>query len=284
MENYTASGSTLLRARLKPNSTVLNMSSDSTDTSALLEVARLAARAGAEAALRFYHDPHIHVSEKGGAFRPEPVTEADLASEEAVLATIRAHRPDDSFLTEESGSSLQGGAYTWVIDPIDATANFAAHRKEWAVSVAVRDSSGTTQASCVLAPALEEEYWAVRNGGSYLNGLRLLCPKAPVHGSVLELGAGRGARSLLGDVVAAALQVKMDVRRSGCASLGICRVASGVLGSMYAPDLFEWDTAAALLVASEAGASYAHIGPVLLVSNPEALDSLKAVIAPFFPL
>jgi len=50
-----------------------------------------------------------------------PVTDADKASEEAIRALLKSHRPDDGIVGEEFGTDGVGADRYWVIDPIDGT-------------------------------------------------------------------------------------------------------------------------------------------------------------------
>src|SRR5215510_12526883 len=54
------------------------------------------------------------------------VTAADLASERVIAQAIRARHPTHSIIAEETGCDLRGSDYTWVVDPLDGTSNFAA--------------------------------------------------------------------------------------------------------------------------------------------------------------
>jgi myo-inositol-1(or 4)-monophosphatase len=66
-----------------------------------------------------------------------------------------------------------------------------------------------------------------------------------------------------------------DVRRSGCPSLDICHVASGVLDGFYECGLGPWDITAAAAVAEAAGARVSLLrsnvfpDPFLVVANAE---------------
>ncbi len=75
--------------------------------------------------------------EKGVA---DLVTDADLASQEAVRRTIEAEFPSHAFLGEEHPASLgQVGddEFTWIVDPLDGTTNYVHGYPHYAVSVAL---------------------------------------------------------------------------------------------------------------------------------------------------
>ena len=86
-----------------------------------LSVCETAARRAGELVLaRFRTD--VEVSLKG---RANVVTDADLASERLILDYVRGEYPDFGVLSEESAPVAGASPYTWVVDPIDGTRNFA---------------------------------------------------------------------------------------------------------------------------------------------------------------
>jgi len=54
------------------------------------------------------------------------VTEADIESEKLIIALIRERFPSHNIIAEESGFTNNNSEYTWIIDPLDGTSNFAA--------------------------------------------------------------------------------------------------------------------------------------------------------------
>src|SRR4029078_8194012 len=81
-----------------------------------------AVRAGAAELSRFFNKSFT-VSNKEGI--NNLVTEADHASEKAILDIIKREFPDHYILSEEAGEIIQDSSYKWIIDPIDGTVNFA---------------------------------------------------------------------------------------------------------------------------------------------------------------
>src|SRR5438874_8701370 len=99
-----------------------------------LEMAELAARAGAAAILSFYRRDDVRVE-----IKPDnsPVTEADLAANGAIIALIRGAFPDDAILSEElpdDGARL-GERRAWIIDPLDGTRDFIARTDHFSAHV-----------------------------------------------------------------------------------------------------------------------------------------------------
>ncbi len=98
-----------------------------------------------------------------------PVTEADRAVEEAIKHLLKDKRPTDSIIGEEygnSGENLHGkGSRTWIIDPIDGTANFMRGVPVWATLIALA-VDGKPVVSVVSAPAMGRRWWAAPGVGA----------------------------------------------------------------------------------------------------------------------
>ncbi len=93
-----------------------------------------------------------------------PVTDADRAVESALKAMLAQERPDDALIGEEFGST-GGGKRTWIIDPIDGTANFMRGVPVWAALIALA-IDGKPVVSVVSAPALGRRWWAAPGAGA----------------------------------------------------------------------------------------------------------------------
>lgn len=67
---------------------------------------------------------HSQVGKYDRKSATDPVTETDHAVEAMVFGAIRAKYPAHSFIGEESASGVEWtDAPTWIVDPIDGTAN-----------------------------------------------------------------------------------------------------------------------------------------------------------------
>src|SRR5215212_8026090 len=132
-----------------------------------------------ERELAFAHDVADRAGEIGLAYfrggfevmtKPDrsPVTEADLAIEAMVRERIEDSYPQDDILGEEQGGADRGGR-TWILDPIDATTNFALRIPVWGTLLALR-VEGDLKVAVVSAPAIGERYAAIRGAGATMNG------------------------------------------------------------------------------------------------------------------
>src|SRR5699024_10004787 len=108
----------------------------------------------------------LHVNSKPDR---TPVTDADLAVEDAVRAELAEHRPQDHVIGEERGGDWQDGR-CWVLDPIDGTKNFLRGVPVWASLLAlVRD--GRPEVAVISAPALGQRWWAMAGDGAWSNAV-----------------------------------------------------------------------------------------------------------------
>src|SRR5690348_17224297 len=105
----------------------------------LMGVCAEAARRGG-AVLRDAFGRRRTISYKGGI---DLVTDADHASEAALLAFLREGFPEAALLAEESGASGQAaGRLRFIVDPLDGTTNYAHGLPHFAVNVGVADERG----------------------------------------------------------------------------------------------------------------------------------------------
>lgn len=181
-----------------------------------------------------------------------PVSAADLEIDAMLRARLLQARPGFGWLSEESAASTDrlSAPATFVIDPIDGTRAFLAGEQGFAHALAVVRGGRTTTA-VVHLPMLEQTYSAELGRGAWLNGQPLAIP--------LRQGL-EGAR-----ILAARPQLAPELWPGGLprierhfrASLAwrLCLVAEGAFDAMLTlRDTWDWDIAAASLIAAEAGA------------------------------
>jgi myo-inositol-1(or 4)-monophosphatase len=224
------------------------------------------------------------------------VTEMDAAAEDLIRRRILAARPGDAVLGEEGGET-GGGSVRWIVDPLDGSVNYLYGLPSWAVSIAA-EVDGVVVAGVVSAPLLGSLYTAHLGGGAWLESgwvagrRQLTCNNgAELAGALVATGFGYAAerRAVQGRVVAGLLPLVRDIRRAGAAAVDLCCVASGQVDAYYERGLHEWDVAAGLLIATEAGALVGGLrgnpageamtiaaGPALFADLHDALVRLDA--------
>jgi myo-inositol-1(or 4)-monophosphatase len=264
---------------------------DTLDRDALLEIALAAARRAGALILDFLdggvgrEDLRSEATAKSSA--TDLVTRADRASEELIVETIRASRPDDGLFGEE-GSRVRGSTgVEWVIDPIDGTTNFVYGYPAFAVSIAASDQSGAL-VGVVYDPLHRETFSAKRGAGAFYNDLPIpeWTSSPPLAESLLATGFGYRPelRALQASLLAGVLPNVRDVRRGGSAALDLCSVALGRVDLYYEAGLGRWDREAGVLVATESGRIFCdHPGIIegentLVVAPPPLLAPLVELL------
>ncbi|HEX4726993.1 MAG TPA: inositol monophosphatase family protein, partial [Jatrophihabitans sp.] len=239
------------------------------------ELCRLAVRLAGQAGELMLSHRAAGFSVASKSSPTDVVTDADHAVEELLRAELARCRPGDAILGEEGGASSgtwlsehrardERGAersdglanpVRWLLDPIDGTVNFMLGLPHYAVSIAAQ-LHGRTVAGCVLNPVSGEQFRATLGGGSYLGDRRLIGPRrVPLAEAVVATGFGYdpGLRARQGEQVGRLLGRVGNLRRQGSAALDLCALAAGRVDCYYEGPLGEWDFAAGLLIAEEAG-------------------------------
>jgi myo-inositol-1(or 4)-monophosphatase len=119
-----------------------------------------AAQAGATVVRSRYGAALERFEKSAGDF----ATVADIEAERAVLDVLRAARPDDAVVGEESGrSGPDGNGRTWLVDPLCGTLNYAVRSMLVAVNVALR-VDGRTVVAAAADPFSDEVFWTAGTG------------------------------------------------------------------------------------------------------------------------
>ena len=215
----------------------------------------VARRAAAEAVLQIAgREGAERVREKG---RADLVTEVDEAAERTIIERIRTHFPDDRIVAEESAATTGGSGRRWFVDPVDGTTNYVHGHPFVCVSIGFVDEQGPA-AGVIHAPFLNEVYEAIRGGGAFLNGkpigvTRQSDPSRALLATGFPFKSGKGDPETYFRLVTDLLRASHGVRRAGSAALDLAYVAAGRVDAFFEPGLSPWDTAAGLLLVTEAG-------------------------------
>ncbi|MBB5706989.1 inositol monophosphatase family protein [Sphingopyxis panaciterrulae] len=192
-----------------------------------------------------------------------PVSDVDLAVDARLKAVLGAMVPEAGWLSEETADNADrlSRRAMWCVDPIDGTRDFIRGRPGWAVSVALV-VDGAPELGVLYAPALDELWVAQRGRGATLNGE--------------ALRASRRTRFDGARVPADSLpRIDRDlvmVTKPNSIALRIALVADDRADLVATLRWgFEWDVAAAALIAAEAGATVTDaFGAPLAFNTPRA--------------
>jgi myo-inositol-1(or 4)-monophosphatase len=192
------------------------------------------------------------------------VTEADLASEKAIISKIRSHYPDDVIYSEEAGLSHSyriPGDFIWIIDPLDGTTNFANGYPFYCVSIG-RGRFNTNGAievieAGILDGARSRMYYAKKGQGAYVDRkpIRVAQPRDFNKNFLVTGFYYMQGPELLRQIerFARVAEKCQTVRRDGAAALDLALVAEGIFDAFWETGLQPWDVAAGSLLVTEAG-------------------------------
>lgn len=212
-----------------------------------------ATQAGAAEIMRFFQQSFT-VSNKEGV--NNLVTEADHASEKAILSVIKRDFPAHQILAEESGALSQNSEFKWVIDPIDGTVNFAQGIPLNCVSIGI-EHKGDIVMAAVYNPHLNEFFFAEKGKGATLNDtpIRVSQKSVTLHSCLVTgfpytyINEPNGPLEVFERFV----RKGVPVRRLGSAAIDLCWVACGRFDGFFEQKLEPWDSAAGFLIVEEAG-------------------------------
>ena len=210
-----------------------------------------AARAGGKLLLEWAD--RFGVREKGPA---DMVTEADLASQQAIRELLIGRFPDHGFLGEEDlGQVTSESGYRWIVDPLDGTMNYVHRVPHYCVSIAL-ERRGKILVGTVYDPVAGDCFTAQAGGGAFLNGQRLRTSDVQQLSQALVVASfpPRVQRNSpeLAHFVNVLVQAQ-GMRRTGSAALNLCYVAAGRFDAFWATETHAWDIAAGMLLVQEAG-------------------------------
>jgi len=219
----------------------------------LLAVAVAAAQAGGEVLKRYF-----------GGLRPEEVSEkgvndwvsaADRASEDVILEMLHRLTPGIGVLAEESGRRGDAGL-SWVVDPLDGTANFVRRFPHFGVSVALVEDDRPLLGA-VFDPLRDDLFSAAAGKGAWRNGAPCRVSTRPgLAGSFLATGFPFRVHPVIDTYLAMFREVFLQsgaIRRPGAATLDLAHTAVGIFDGFFELALSPWDLAAGILLIRESG-------------------------------
>ncbi len=134
----------------------------------------IAVKAGKTALDYFGKLDSLNIQAKG---HQDMVTQADRNVETQIRQALAASYPLDGIVGEEHAPVTGSSGYTWVIDPIDGTANLVAGIPSWVVVIALVHNAKTV-AGVIHDPNHDNTYWAQAGGGALCNGAPIRVSKS----------------------------------------------------------------------------------------------------------
>ena len=213
------------------------------------------------------------------------LTEVDLLCEEFMISRIRERYPEDAILSEESGGEISPSGRTWLLDPLDGTANFSRSNPIFCACVSVVEGDEIKHAA-VAAPRLGDVYHASLGGGAFRDsggethplrvGKTEKLEHAFVGADVSFLSASKNPRK---EGILEVFRSCWQLRSLGSAGMRGAWLAAGYVDVSIGTRNTVWDYAPTALLVPEAGGrvtdltggTWAYDSDGLLASNNEAL-------------
>jgi histidinol-phosphatase len=228
--------------------------------------AALAAASEAAAIIRGHYAGAISARAKADG---SPVTDADIAAEQAIRALVASRFPGDGFYGEETAAERMDAEHLWLVDPIDGTKSFVRGYPMFSTQIAVMQR-GRLELGVSTAPVYGETAWAERGGGAFLGGERLSVSRiARLEEATLSTG---NLRSLAAGPRWAAfgrLVARLDRIRGFGDFLHYHLLAAGRIDAVLESDINILDIAALTVIVEEAGGRVTDLegAPIGLVSR-----------------
>lgn len=186
------------------------------------------------------------------------VSQADLAVQEKLGASLKQHWPDFVLLSEEQSDAERHSALqhlstgVWCLDPLDGTSNFVAGVPYYAISLAFLKEN-RVEAGLVYDPQRDECFTAQRGQGARLNGQPLPALPQPekLHQALALVDFKRLPTAMRQQLVTR--PPYKSQRSFGAVALDWCWLAAGRVHLYVHGQQNLWDYAAGQLVLTEAG-------------------------------
>lgn len=192
------------------------------------------------------------------------VTSSDLAVQNFLVERLSALIPGSGFICEEEGLQQYDREFTWVIDPIDGTANYARGIDSCCISVALKQGDDVVM-GVVYSPWRDEMYSAEKGCGAFLNGDPIHVSDRSMENSVMCCALSvytKQFSQVCSDIVLELYPQINDVRRFGSAAMELCYTAAGKCELYFEIRLQPWDVSAGILILEEAGGKASNLDGV----------------------
>jgi myo-inositol-1(or 4)-monophosphatase len=220
-----------------------------------------------------YFNTDIKVIEKSPN---NPVTEADFKADETLKSILLDKRPNYGWLSEETkdDGSRNKKDFVWIVDPIDGTRAFIKGLPHFSISVALIYKNKPVL-GIIYNPATKENFYAILGKGAFKNGN----PIEPTNNNKLEGAKILGDNGMFNSKLWPKKWPKMDIQQRNSIAYRIALVAAGEFdGAIATTPKNDWDIAAGMIIANEAGAIISdHKGNEYELNGALALQSSVVV-------
>lgn len=241
-----------------------------------LETAIKAAKAAEEVIMKHYGSAAVSLKADQSI-----VTIADKEAEKIISSIIRENFPTHAILGEEGGKSHGSEDFTWIIDPIDGTNNYARSIPAFGTLIALFHGKEILVGVSNM-PAMNEMVYAEQGKGAFCNG-------KPLHVSninqLAEAYLAYGGLKRFQAIGLASNLLELCAKMRGHRGFGDCwmyhLLAEGKVDIVLEAAVNIWDIAPGALIVKEAGGHVTDLAgkevdmntTSLLAANNEHLHS-----------
>ena len=224
------------------------------------------------------------------------VTSSDVAVENFLKESLSSILPGSGFIAEESDHNGTDTEYTWIIDPIDGTANYVRDLAGSGISVGLYRKMEPF-IGVVYNPYRNELFSARKGAGAFCNG-------EPIHVSDRDFAHSCFCTSLscyhkeqahaCAGILEKVFTESDDFRRFGAAVIEMTALAAGRVELYFEMSLAPWDHAASRVIIEEAGGCVANVygdaisytgqTSFIAANMPENLEKLRSIILEVAPV
>jgi myo-inositol-1(or 4)-monophosphatase len=202
---------------------------------------------------------HVSATVKGSD-NNQVLTGTDLLIGKTLIRKIQKNFPEHNIIDEEAGVIDKQSEYTWVVDPIDGTSNFANGVLLYGIMLGLLKHD-IPVAGGIALPNFSEIYSAEKGEGSFCNGERInISKEVRLKNSLVAYGIdGHQENSELTKKECRVLaDIVLNIRnlRSSNSAFDIAMVAKGSYGAALNQTSKIWDNVAQHIIIEEAGGLY----------------------------
>ncbi|HUH74721.1 MAG TPA: inositol monophosphatase family protein [Chitinophagales bacterium] len=216
------------------------------------------------------------------------VSFVDTGSEERIIEGLKKITPKAGFLAEEGTETVVENELIWIIDPLDGTTNFLHQIPTYAISLALQYQNEIIF-GLVYEVNKKDCFYAVKDGGAFLNGKKIQVNTASFADSLIATGFPYydfSKTNIYLGTLEELMRNTRGIRRLGAAAVDLAYVACGKFSGFFEYSLAPWDVAAGALIVQEAGGivtdfnggqDWLH-GKSIIVGSPIVQNKLLEII------
>lgn len=183
------------------------------------------------------------------------VTEYDIKTEDTIRNLIKKRYPSHNLIGEENGFEDKGSEFTWIIDPLDGTSNFAAALPWFGVLIALLQGDQPILSGAYL-PVSDELYLAEIGKGAFKNGEKISVSSESDLKNILccysiDFSEDPEKTGHEVQIIKSLVRNCRNIRSTNCL-VDHCYTADGRFGAAMNQTMKVWDIAAPYLILKEA--------------------------------